>query len=147
MDSATTSAVATAAAAGTKRSPEAAEELRMAALGEILGDLHATQQSQRDLIELQRDLDQRLTASVTGLREEIRQAGELVRMRETIVGDLALRASQLARREFIEAVRDFRVSNESPPEISRQSLGLTIGVSILTALITLLGCLPFMLRH
>lgn len=142
-----TSNLATAAAAATKRSHEASEELRMAALGEILGDLHTAQQSQRDLLELQRDLDQRLTASVKAMREELKRAGELVRIRDTIVGDVALRAAQQARREFIEAVKDFRIANEFPPDYKRSRLGPTIAVSIFAALLTLLGCLPFMFRH
>ncbi|WP_455289742.1 hypothetical protein [Cupriavidus necator] len=124
----------------------ASEELRAAVLAEALGELVAAQRSQQDLLALQRDLDVRLTAAITALRTEVKRAEALRGLRDAIWGELALRAAQQARQEFIEAVKDFRVTHE-PIVPSRSSMPLAIAIGVSSSLLTLLVCLPFLLRH
>lgn len=82
-------------------------ELREAALAEILIDQMKVIEAMNQVTQLQAETDTRLTATVQALREAITQFGKLVETsRAAFIGEVATRAADQARRAAVEAVSD-----------------------------------------
>lgn len=119
----------------------AAEELRAAALAELLGQINAVQRSQKALVDLQEDLDKRLTGSISALRKEIKRTQELLAARDTLVGEMAVRAAEQSRREFLRAAADAQILRD--PQVPRAPIPVWQAVLATAAVLLCLSAFGF----
>lgn len=124
------------------------EELRHAVLAEVLHDQVEVVRMQQDAATLLADIDKRFVATVQTMREEhAKLAGSLDRLsglvgrsEDAFKGELALRAAEHARREFVGATRDLMEQVARDAAVSRMRRLLeALVVAGVTSFVTLAG--------
>ncbi len=131
--------------AGSIRSTE---ELREAVLAEVLHDVLEVVRMQQDVATLFTDTDKRFAGTVQVMREEHaklagvleRLSGLVGRSEDAFKGELALRAAEHTRKEFLGATRDLMEQVARDAAVSRMRRLLeALVVAGVTSFITLAG--------
>jgi hypothetical protein len=79
------------------------DEMRDAAMAEILGDVHGLHTSVKDLVAIVRDSDERISGRIVELRQV---ASDFAAAREAAIAQLATHASETAHRRFTDSMGD-----------------------------------------
>ncbi|CAJ0781506.1 hypothetical protein [Ralstonia chuxiongensis] len=131
--------------AGSIRSTE---ELREAVLAEVLHDVLEVVRMQQDVATLFTDTDKRFAGTVQVMREEHaklagvleRLSGLVGRSEDAFKGELALRAAEHTRKEFLGATRDLMEQVARDAAVSRMRRLLeALVVAGVTSFVTLAG--------
>nr|WP_311530323.1 hypothetical protein [uncultured Ralstonia sp.] len=124
------------------------EDLRQAVLSEVLHDQMEVVRLQQDVATLIADTDKRFVGTVQAMREEHaklagvleRLSGLVGRSEDAFKGELALRAAEHARKEFLGATRDLMEQVARDAAVSRMRRLLeAVVVAGVTSFVTLAG--------